>query len=58
MGGQTRTDQAATIERGCGSIPARGVGVPGRKLLTARRRVVVTQIFISWNPNDQLAAAD
>jgi hypothetical protein len=25
----------APIERGCGSIPARGVGVPGRKLLTA-----------------------
>jgi hypothetical protein len=37
------------IERGCGSIPARGVGVPGRKLLTARRRLVVSRDFVSWN---------
>jgi len=48
-GRQTRPDQTGTTERGCGSIPARDVVVPGRKLLSARRRLVVTQIFTSWN---------
>ncbi|MEP7306338.1 MAG: hypothetical protein ABJA98_12545 [Acidobacteriota bacterium] len=46
MGRQTRIDRSRPIERGCGSIPARGVGVRGRKLLTTRRRVVVSRVGI------------